>query len=176
MNSMPENDYINFKSRLDNLMANIEQIDQDAMSFAKAKNDMLTIAKNLRDVTAAMKNAAENSNQLIKRVEEISVDGTIESFKNIADATSTNIEKNSKDIKTNLSKFSERISDENKAFGNYVKKEIDRFENDKLELSKAVYDFTSTMQSLNSKITVLLVLSVITSIITIGFIIFRSFN
>lgn len=90
---MAESEYKILKTRIEELIKNIEDIDKEAASFSAAKSHLVEVASNLNDISIDLKQAIKTSEAVLNQVNSVAVTSTLKSMETSADkyAESTEI-------------------------------------------------------------------------------------
>jgi bacterioferritin (cytochrome b1) len=82
---MADMDYKAMKTRIEELLENIEKVNQEAASFSAAKAELVRIAGNLEEISGTLTVAIKTAGAVLEQVESVAVSNTLESIKGSAE-------------------------------------------------------------------------------------------
>ena len=143
---MAESEYKVLKTRIEELIENIESIDKEAASFSAAKAELLEISGNLHDISSDLAKVIKTSEAVLDQVESIAVTSTLQSMKESAEMyaeTSENLLGNAKaTYDKQTSYFQGKVDSLSEQYQKTVQQSDDNFVEARdilLSQSKAVY-------------------------------------
>ena len=83
---MNENDYKEMKNKTEELIESISEINKEATSFAKTKEELLAIAESLRFICNDISKMITASDTILEQVYKVSVSGTLEELRHAAES------------------------------------------------------------------------------------------
>ena len=152
---MAESEYKVLKTRIEELIENIESIDKEAASFSAAKAELLEISGNLHDISSDLAKVIKTSEAVLDQVESIAVTSTLQSMKESAEMyaeTSENLLGNAKaTYDKQTSYFQGKVDSLSEQYQKTVQQSDDNFVEARdilLSQSKAVYaDYAQEIQN-----------------------------
>ena len=143
---MAESEYKVLKTRIEELIENIESIDKEAASFSAAKSELIEISGNLHDISSDLAKAIKTSEAVLDQVESIAVKSTLQSMKESAEMyaeTSENFLCNAKaTYEKQANYFQEKVDSLSEQYLKAVQQSDDNFVESRdilLSQSKAIY-------------------------------------
>ena len=83
---MNENDYKEMKNKTEELIKSIYEINKEATSFVKTKEELLAIAEGLRLICNDISRMIATSDVVLEQVYKVTVSGTLEELRHAAES------------------------------------------------------------------------------------------
>lgn len=81
---MADTDYKTLKSRIEELIENIDKVDKEAVSFSSANAELVKIAGDLHAISSDLSTIIKTAEAVLSQVETVAVSSTLETLKNSA--------------------------------------------------------------------------------------------
>lgn len=121
---MAESEYKVLKTRIEELIENIESIDKETASFSAAKAKLIEVADNLQEISSDLSKAIKTSETVLNQVESIAVTSTLQSMKESADKYTENCENLLQKSKTLYSEHAQEIKNKLDSLSAELRKKI----------------------------------------------------
>lgn len=110
---MADTDFKTMKIRIGELIDNIDSVGSEAASFSDAKVELVSIAKNLHEISSNLSVSIKTAQEVLNQIESVAVSNTLKEMKESADrfdnTSNKFLERVETEIKESKQEFQQKI-------------------------------------------------------------------